>query len=51
MTQALANEVRTNGRYGFRPVGGLIRPEAHYQWGVIHGLPVAMEYAYGSLRA
>jgi hypothetical protein len=51
MSTAIANEVRTNGRYGFRPVGGLIRPEAHYQWETIHGLPVAMEYAYGSLRA
>jgi hypothetical protein len=44
-------EIRTHGRYGFQPVGGFIEPAAANHWTPIHGLPVAMEYAYGSLRA
>ncbi|MGH2728882.1 MAG: hypothetical protein ACRDKS_18060 [Actinomycetota bacterium] len=42
---------RSRGRYGFQPVGGFIAPEPANHWEPVHGLPMAMQYAYGSLRA
>ena len=42
---------RPNGHYGFQPVGGLIEPTADAHWNDMHGLPFAMQYAYGSLRS
>ncbi|GAA0616730.1 hypothetical protein GCM10009547_18540 [Sporichthya brevicatena] len=43
--------VRPSGRFGFQPVGGMVSPDGHSQWGSILGLPMNMAYAYGTLRA
>ncbi|MGH2794443.1 MAG: hypothetical protein ACRDKG_09060 [Actinomycetota bacterium] len=43
--------LRTHGRYGFQAVGGLVEPAAANHWVPAHGIPMAMEYAFGSLRA
>ena len=51
MAQGFGRTERTGGRYGFQPVGGFIAPAAENHWATTHGVPIAMEYLYGSLRA
>ncbi|MGH3557014.1 MAG: hypothetical protein ACRDTK_05895 [Mycobacterium sp.] len=45
------DRLSTSGRYGFQPVATLIEPTAQAHWNDICGLPLSMQYYYGSLRS
>jgi hypothetical protein len=43
--------VRASGHYGFSPVGSLIEPKPENHWHDVCGMPMNMEYFYGSVRS
>jgi len=43
--------LNTSGHFGFQVVGGLIEPLASAHWDDIAGLPMDMQYFYGSVRS
>lgn len=51
MTQTNADVVRNSGSYGFQPVASLTVPDPGAHWRDINGLPMNMQYFYGSLRS
>jgi len=48
MTQ---DNLPVGGHFGFQAVGGLIEPDADAHWRDIAGLPMDMQYFYGSVRS
>jgi len=45
-----ARIVRSPGHFGFQPVGSLVTPDGTSQWEPVNGIPMSMQYAYGTLR-
>lgn len=43
--------VRSSGHYGYQPVGSIIRPDPAALWGDVNGVPMGMQYFYGSMRS
>lgn len=43
--------VRKFGQFGYAPVGAIIDPDPAPMWGDLHGIPMGMQYFYGSLRS
>jgi len=46
----VASDVRQPGHFGFQPVGGLVTADGTSQWDPVSGIPMSMQYAYGTLR-
>lgn len=46
-----AQPVRACGDYGYAPVGAIIDTEPSAMWGDVNGLPMGMQYLYGSVRS
>jgi len=44
-------QLSTSGRFGFQPVAALIEPTASAHWHDVAGLPMDMQYFYGSVRS
>jgi hypothetical protein len=43
--------VRTSGRYGYSPVGAIIDTDPAPMWSDVNGVPMGMQYFYGSVRS
>jgi hypothetical protein len=43
--------VRVSGNYGYAPVGAIIDPEPAAMWADVNGVPMGMQYFYGSVRS
>jgi hypothetical protein len=43
--------VRTSGHYGYAPVGAIIDTDPGPLWGRVNGVPMGMQYFYGSVRS
>lgn len=51
MTANAQFRVRASGHYGYAPVGGIIDPDPAAMWADVDGVPMGMQYLYGSVRS
>jgi hypothetical protein len=51
VTNHRQSTVRSSGHYGYQPVGSIIDTDPAPLWGDVNGVPMGMQYFYGSMRS